>query len=439
MQTALERIQQAALKAVDPRECLRESFERRQEEFETPLGTIHLTEFRKIWLLAVGKAALPMASALEDLLGPWLTRGHAVTPHGSRGSLSKTDIWPAGHPEPDSAGVKAANAILEWLQLEINSEDLLVLALSGGGSALFPAPVTGISLADKQIVTRVLLRSGASIQEINTLRKHLSRSKGGRLLEAVNGARVLMLAVSDVVGDDFSSIASGPVSPDPSTYRDCLAIIQRYNLADSLPNSVRGHLERGNVGQVAETLESTDPRFDRVESLIVANNRLALEAAAEEAAALGYSPLILTSSLTGDTRGAATFLASLAREVVAHGSPLPAPCCLLSGGECTVVVQGTGLGGRNQDMALAFSRLIADWKTPLLFASLGTDGIDGPTEAAGAQVRPDTIRRARELGLDPADFLLNFDSFHFFEQLGDLIVTGNTQTNVMDIQILLIG
>ena len=439
MRTALERIQQAALKAVDPRQRLLELLERRQGEFETPLGTIDLNEFRRIWLLAIGKAALPMASALEELLGPWLTQGHLVAPHGSLGSLSKTHIWPAGHPEPDSAGVKAASAILEWLQREMKSEDLLVLALSGGGSALFPAPVTGISLADKQIVTRVLLRSGASIQEINTLRKHLSRSKGGRLLEAVNGARVLMLAVSDVVGDDLSSIASGPVSPDPYTFRDCLAIIQRYNLAGSLPQSVREHLERGTLGLVPETLEANDPRFERVMSLIVANNRLALEAAAEEAALLGYLPVILTSSLTGDNREAAAFLASLAREVVAHGSPVPAPCCLLSGGECTVVVRGTGQGGRNQDLALAFSRLIADWKTPLLFASLGTDGIDGPTEAAGARVGPDTLRRAREQGLDPADFLRNYDSFHFFEQLGDLIVTGSTQTNVMDIQILLIG
>ena len=439
MRTALDRILEAALEAVAPGRRLRSLLQLRQAELETPLGTIHLDRFRKVWLLALGKAAVPMAIALEGLLGPWLERGQAVAPHGSPGHLSKTRIWPARHPEPDRAGAAAANRILQWLRQQVRSDDLLVLALSGGGSALFPAPVPGVSLKDKQVATRALLRSGASIQEINALRKHLSRSKGGRLLEALNGARVLTLAVSDVVGDDLSSIASGPVAADSSTYQDCLRIITRYDLAGSLPESVRQHLEKGDKGLVPETLKKGDPHFDGVQSVIVANNRSALEAAAEEAAKLGYPPLILTSSLTGDNRAAAGFLASLAREVVAHDSPLPAPCCLLSGGECTVVVRGHGLGGRNQDMALAFSQFIDDWNVPFIFASLGTDGIDGPTEAAGAQVLPDTILRAREQGLDPADFLLNYDSFHFFEQLGDLIITGPTQTNVMDIQVLLIG
>lgn len=436
MRTSLDQILEAALGAIEPGRCLHQLLTLDQSELTTPSATFDLRDFRKVWLLAVGKASIPMAMALEEILASYLEEGQAVAPRSDQGLLFKTKVWQASHPEPDQAGLEAAAGILEWLQQELEERDLLVLALSGGGSALFPAPLPGISLEDKQKVTHELLRSGATIHEMNALRKHLSRVKGGRLLDFTRGARVLVLALSDVAGDDFSSIASGPASPDPTTRQDCLEILERYHLRSSLPPSVTNSL---NLEQGSETPKPGDPRFSRVSHCLVANNHTALAGAAEKAARLGYTPLILSSSLSGECHSTAANLAAIAREVVHYSSPVAPPCCLLSGGECTLRVRGEGKGGRNQEMALEFSRHIEDWNAPLLFASVGSDGIDGPTDAAGAVVDPKTLRRAAALGLDPRAYLARNDSYHFFQRLEDLILTGPTQTNVMDLQILLIG
>lgn len=439
LKEALQQIFRSALQAVDAEKAVAAAVQRRQEQLE--IGTHHydLGKFRKIFLVGAGKAAVPMARALETIVGDRLEAGRVVVKYGHGGSLEKTQVLEAGHPEPDEAGARAAAELLSFLQQNLSAQDLLLVVISGGGSALLPAPVAGISLPDKQAATSVLLQCGASIQEMNAIRKHLSRIKGGRLLEHTQGARVAALLLSDVVADDMASIASGPTVPDPTTFEQCLEIVRRHQIEQALPEAVMNYLRAGAGGDSRETLKPGEPRFERVQNLIVASNGAALRAAAHKARSLGFTPLILSSSMQGNTEDVARVHVAIAREILTSGQPVAPPCCVISGGETTVKVTGTGKGGRNQEFALCCAREIAAWDAPVLFASLGSDGTDGPTDAAGAFASPATARKAHSRHLSIQDHLARHDSYHFFQQLEDLIITGPTQTNVMDLRFILVG
>lgn len=427
-------IYQRALAAVDPEQAV---FSYLQEH---PVPTDH---YQRIFLVGAGKGAVPMARGVEKVLGNRLQAGLVVVKDGHGGQLERTRVLEASHPEPDERGVEATRRITSFMEEELTAEDLLIVLLSGGGSALLPLPVEDLTLAEKKQATSVLIRCGADIHEINAIRKHISQVKGGRLLEFSNGATVLALVLSDVVGDDFSSIASGPTSGDPSTYNDCLEILERYRIEDELPASVVSYLKAGAEGgpdAPPETPKPGDARFDKVTNALVATNFSALQAAADQASKAGYQPLILTSSLSGRTADAARFHVAIAREMLRSGNPLPPPCCIISGGETTLQVQGKGKGGRNMEFALWCIHEIRHWQeAPLLFASLGSDGTDGPTDAAGATASFATLSRARARNLSTADFLRRNDSYHFFEAVDDLIVTGPTRTNVMDLHFILVG
>jgi hydroxypyruvate reductase len=378
-----------------------------------------------------------MAQSVEALLGDRVDDGVVITKYRHGASLRRCRVLEAGHPEPDANGIDATAALID-LVAAAGPDDLILCLLSGGGSALTPAPVEGISLADKQETTRLLLSSGATIHEINTVRKHLSRVKGGQLCRLANGARMVSLIISDVVGDDLDIIASGITSPDPSTYEDCIQILGRYDLLGSLPGSVRRHLTAGCQGRVKETPKPGDPLFSNVENLIVGGISDALAAAETEARRQGYHTMVLTSMVQGEAREVAKVLCAIAKEIRCSGRPIPAPACLLSGGETTVTVKGDGLGGRNMELALAAGIELSGLANTLLL-SAGTDGTDGPTDAAGAFADGLTVSRAQAREISPHGHLADNDAYHFFNSMGDLFITGPTRTNVMDLQILLVG
>lgn len=439
LKSALEQIYRAALEAVDPARAVASFLRRAGSRLTVGDQVYRLDKFRRVYLVGAGKAAVPMARAVEGVLADRLTGGLIVVQYGHGGTLQKTRVIEAGHPEPDGAGLEGARELLDFLQGKLSREDLLMVVISGGGSALLPAPAPKVPFEDKKETTSILLKCGATIEEMNTIRKHLSRIKGGRLIEHAQGARMAALLLSDVMGDDLTSIASGPTVPDPTTFADALKIIQRYRLEDRLPDSVLRYLRAGARGQREETPKPGDSRFRDVQNLVVGSNIIGLRAAAARARSLGFVPLILSSSLGGDTGEVAKLHTAIAREILNTGNPISPPCCLISGGETTVRVRGTGKGGRNQEFALCCAQSIAAWKEAVLFASLGSDGTDGPTDAAGAQASPETAQRASQKGLSIPDHLDRNDSYHFFKELGELILTGPTQTNVMDFRFVLIG
>lgn len=380
-------------------------------------------------VVGAGKAAAAMARALEthwphDLSGLVVTRyGHAVR-------CDRIEVVEAGHPVPDETGVEAAARILD-LAYEATEGDLVICLLSGGGSALLALPALGLTLADKRAVTAALLRSGARIDEINTVRKHLSAIKGGRLAAAAHPARVLTLSISDVPGDDPAVIASGPTIADPSTFADARAIIAGYGIDP--PVSVAAAL----AASADETPKPGDPRLARAETIIVARPRDSLDAAAALARAEGIAPIILGDALEGEARQSAIFHAGIARQIAHHGQPVTAPAVILSGGETTVTVRGHGRGGRNAEFALALA-LALDGAAGIHAIACDTDGIDGTEDNAGALIGPDTLARARALGLDPASALDANDSHAIFQALGDLVMTGPTRTNVNDFRAILV-
>ncbi len=391
-----------------------------------------------MFLVAIGKAAPRMAAAIEKTLGARLLGGIVLTKRGHAASrLRHCSIMEAGHPVPDEAGVAAAQAI-GGLTRGLNARDLLIVAISGGASALLASPAGAITLRDKQAATDLLLRAGATIFELNAVRKHLSLLKGGRLAALAYPATVLSLVLSDVIGDPLDVIGSGPTAPDSSTFPDALAVLERYQLLRRVPAAVLRHLERGAAGQIPESPKPGDPLFKNVHNIVIGGNQVALQAAASRARQLGYRTLILSSTLQGETREVARVHAQILREVTRSGHPIPRPACILSGGETTVTVKGRGKGGRNQEFALAAAIDLAGIARVGVLSG-GTDGTDGPTDAAGAFVTGDTVARASALGLNPLRHLLANDAYPLFDTLGDLIRTGPTGTNVMDIHILLAG
>jgi glycerate 2-kinase len=428
----VDKIFKAALDAVDPYAAVKNFIDR--------IHTICREEsLKKIYVVGLGKAAYPMTRALVDAIGDRIAEGVVVTKYGHApdGPLAgNITIFEAGHPVPDENGVAGAGRAVELLR-GADRETLVVCLISGGGSALFVAPVEGLTLDDKQVMTRILLKGGADIVELNTVRKHLSKVKAGRLAEAASPARVLSLILSDVIGDPLDFIASGPTSPDTTTWADALAIVTRYDTAGEMPQKILQLLGDGSEGKIPDTPKEGNPLFDRVENIIIGSNRIATEAARKKARELGYEPVVLTTELQGEARDAARWLY---RQVLESQSCLASgrkKISLIAGGETTVTVRGKGLGGRNTEMALAFAMAI-EGTSGITFLSAGTDGTDGPTDAAGAVVDGQTIPKARALGLDPQSFLDDNDSYHFFEKTGSLFKTGPTGTNVMDLQVILI-
>jgi len=429
----------AALQAADPYQAVRSALHRTGDLLKVDEQIYPLKNFQNIYVIGAGKAAYPMALAVEDILGDHLTNGLMVTKEGHlppQPALRRVHILEAGHPLPDERGIEAARRMLHLLDTT-TADDLVFCLISGGGSALMTAPAEGVSLSDLQQLTNILLRCGASIAQINTLRKHLDQVKGGGLARRAAPARVCTLILSDVVGDPLETIASGPTVPDASTFQDAWKVLELFSLLDETPQGILSYLRRGLQGEAAETLKPGDPIFQRVQNVLAASNAQAANAAAERAKTFGFHTLRLTTFLQGEARQAGMLLAAIARQIHASAEPLSRPACLITGGETTVTVRGSGKGGRNQELVLGAVEGLAQVPQSLLI-SLATDGGDGPTDAAGAVASDTTLLRARALGLEPQDFLNRNDAYHFFEPLGDLLKTGPTRTNVNDLQFLFV-
>jgi hydroxypyruvate reductase len=434
----LQAIFKAGLAAADPVEAVLRHVAVRGGRLRIGDYSRDLKKVRNIFVVGAGKASARMAGALEEILGDRIAGGWINSKTGSAEKpLQRIHIHEAGHPVPDEAGLRGAREIVKILE-SAGEGDLVLLCLSGGGSALMPLPVEGVSLADKQAATQALLACGADIREVNTVRKHLSQLKGGQFARMAQPAEVVALILSDVVGDPLDAIASGPSAPDGTTFGDALTVLSKYGIESRVPLSVLEHLRAGAAGAKPETPKPGDPVFAKVRNLIIANNAASVEACARKARALGYRPLVLSSTIEGEAREAARVLVAVARESLTRGRPAKPPACLISGGETTVKLRGSGRGGRNQEFALA-AALAARGLEGVAILAGGTDGTDGPTDAAGAFADGATCERAAELGLSAADFLARNDSYHFFQPLGDLLVTGPTGTNVMDLYLLLVG
>jgi glycerate 2-kinase len=418
------KIFRAALKAADPYQAVMRHVRVKDGVLTAGRKRYRLDSFEKIHVIGAGKASARMAQAIERLLGRRVTRGliHGLinVKYGHTAPLRRIELNECAHPVPDESGLRGAERILE-IASQAGSKDLVMCLISGGASALLPCPLPPMTLEEKQRLTGELLRCGANIHELNTVRKHISRIKGGRLAEAAAPAAVVALILSDVIGDDLDVIGSGPTVPDRSTTADAEHVLRHYGI---------------RVPVLGETPKPGDAVFRGVQNLIVGSNALAVSAAADEARRLGYRTMVLSTFIEGETRDVARVHAAIAKEVVASGRPVRSPACVISGGETTVTVRGTGLGGRNQEFALAAALDIAGLKEVVVFSG-GTDGTDGPTDAAGAIADGGTIERARLLGLDSRAFLENNDSYRFFEKLGDLVKTGPTGTNVADVILIL--
>jgi len=428
---------EAALKAVDPIEAVLRYVKRVDDGLQVGEHRFAFKDYDRILVVGAGKAGAPMAQALEGLLGDRISDGVIVVKEGHGLPVGHVRIHEASHPVPDERGIKGAEEILALVK-DAGERDLVLCLISGGGSALLVAPAEGVTLKDKQEVTRLLLACGADIHEINTIRKHLSRAKGGGLARFAYPAAVVSLILSDVIGDDLNVIASGPAVPDTSTFADTRQVLEKYGIWDRVPAAVQSRIDQGLKGDIEDTPKAGDAVFERCYSELVGTNLQALKAAGLKSEDLGYRTLILSSTVEGEAREVAKVLTAIAKEVRDSGNPLSAPACILCGGETTVTIQGDGKGGRNQEFVLA-SALVIDGGENVVVLAGGTDGNDGPTDAAGAMADGSTLVRARAKGLDPLDFLRRNDSYHFFQTLEDLVMTGPTRTNVMDVYMLLVA
>ena len=427
---------EASLAAADPILLVRRSLQLDGAILQAGKRLYDLARYSNLYVVGAGKAAAKMARAVEALLGERIAGGIVIVKHGHSIPLKKLKIVEAGHPIPDPAGIKATEAIIRLLR-RTQKNDLILCLVSGGASALLSCPVVGLSLQDKQRTTQALLNCGARIQEVNAIRKHISGIKGGRLAELAYPSTVLSLILSDVIDDSMDNIGSGPTAPDSSTFADCLSIIDRYGVGDMIPLAVTTFLKKGAAGEIADTPKADNPIFQQVQNLLIGNNQLALVAAKEKAQALGYNTLILSSSVEGEARSLAIDHVVSARDVLSSSSPIRPPACIISGGETTVTIRGAGLGGRNQEFALA-AALEIDGLNGIVVLSGGTDGTDGPTDAAGGIVDGTTVQRARDQGLNARSYLERNDSYPLLKAVGDLLITGPTLTNVMDLRLILI-
>jgi glycerate 2-kinase len=402
---------------------------------------IDLGRFDRVLAFGAGKASARMALGLESVLGDRLEGGLVVVKDGYTEKLRRIEAIEAAHPLPDRRSKAAAEALLA-LARSGDERTLFIGLVSGGGSSLLCLPAPGLELEDKMAATRLLVSCGADIGEVNCVRKHLSAIKGGRLASAFGRASAVTLMLSDVMGDDPGVIASGPTAPDATSFADAVAVVERRGLGGSMPPAVMRLLESGSRGEAEETPKPGDPVFDRVANIVIGSNRQALGAATEEARRLGYDCLVLGSRFEGEAKELGRFFLSLARGAREDGLPVAPPACIVAGGETTVTIRGTGKGGRNQEMALAFlaaaersQRALAD----SCFLSAGTDGTDGPTDAAGAFACPEILASAEAAGLSASAYLADNDSYDYFSKAGGLLITGPTNTNVCDIQVLIVG
>ena len=437
MRQQAEEIFRAALKAVDPIEAVLRYVKRVDGALQVAGRRFEFKDYDRILVVGAGKAGAPMARALEDLLSDRISDGVIVVKEGHGLPLKHVRTHEAGHPVPDQRGIRGAEDILSLVR-EAGERDLILCVISGGGSALLVAPAEGVTLADKQEVTRLLLACGADIHEINTVRKHLSRVKGGELARFAHPATVVTLILSDVIGDDLNVIGSGPTVPDPSTFADAQGVFKKYDIWQDVPISVKDRFLKGLRGDIQDTPKLDDNVFQRCYSELVGTNLQALIAASKEAERQGYQPLILSSTVEGEAREVVKVLTAIAKEVRSSGNPFPPPACILCGGETTVTLQGDGKGGRNQEFALA-AALIIEGMENVVVLSGGTDGTDGPTDAAGGIADGTTVTRAKAKGLDPLDYLRRNDAYHILQALEDLVITGPTRTNVMDVYMVLVG
>lgn len=424
-------IMQAALDAVDPYRAVRAHMSIDAGVLRVGENAYPLDRFRRVLVIGAGKAGAPMARATEDVLGDALAGGLVIVKRGHAAPTTRIEIVEAGHPIPTQAGIDAGERMLAMLDTT-GADDLVIALLSGGGSALLEAPADGITLAELQAMTDTLLACGATINEINCLRKHVSRIKGGQLARAAFPATLITLVLSDVVGSPLDVIASGPTVPDRSTWQDAWGVVERYALQQRLPAAVLERLRAGLQGVTPDTPKAADPLFAGARTLIVGDNRTAAQAACLCAEELGYQTLLLTTFMEGEAKEAAKFAVALAKEV-GLASPLHAPACIVLGGETTVTLgDAPGMGGRNQELALA-AALALEGFPAISVASLATDGSDGPTDSAGALVDGETVARGRSLGMDATVALRGHDAYRYLRAAGDLLLTGPTQTNVNDL------
>ena len=427
----------AALKAADPMEAVLRHLRVDGNRLIAGRQRYRLDDYRRVWVIGAGKASAAMARAVEKVLGKRISGGLINVKYGHLAKLRRVELNEAGHPVPDQSGVAGAERIA-GIAANATSDDLIVCVISGGGSALLPLPAPPITLEEKQATTKLLLACGANIHEINAVRKHISAVKGGQLARLASPATVLSLLLSDVIGDNLDVIGSGPTAPDDSTFASAKSILDKYEIFDKVPLSIRGRLEKGLAGEIPETPKPSDPVFARTQNLVVGSNILAVAAAQQCARRLGYRTLVLSTYVEGETRDVARVHAAIAKEIRASGRPIKPPACVISGGETTVTLRGNGLGGRNQEFVLAAAMDLAGMDGVAVLSG-GTDGTDGPTDAAGAIADGRSTSRAETLGLKAQNFLANNDSYRFFEPLHDLLLTGPTNTNVMDVRLLLVA
>ncbi len=427
----------AGLKAVDPVNAVKKKLKREGNILTLEGRTYSLKDYKNIYVIGMGKAAASMASAIEDILGGRITTGVVNVKYGHSVPLKIIKVNEAGHPIPDEKGLRGTQEIVELLN-KSGSEDLVICLISGGGSALLPLPAADITLQDKQELTSALLNCGATIHEINALRKQISGVKGGRLAKLAYPSTVISLILSDVIGDNLDVIASGPTVPDTHSFHDCLDIVNKYGLKQEAHGAVIDYIEKGCAGGHEETPKPDDPAFERTQNVIIGSNIGAVRAANKKALELGYNSLILSTFIHGETEEVAKVHTAIAEEIISSGNPAEKPACIISGGETTVTIEGTGQGGRNQEFVLAAAIHIEGLKNVVILSG-GTDGTDGPTDAAGAIADGDTVSRAHDLGLDPYAYLCDNDSYNFFKPLGDLLITGPTHTNVMDVRVMLVS
>jgi glycerate 2-kinase len=455
------RIVRSALQAVDARQAVRAHVSLYGNTLRIGPRTYSLNDIDRIFIVGAGKAGAPMSAALEEILATRLTRGVVNVKYGHTSPLaewrvrfgghddilssephpglpveSRVAIIEAGHPVPDEAGLVGAERIATLVQ-GLTARDLVIIVISGGGSALLPLPAHGVTLDDYRALTDALLRCGADIREINAVRKHCSRLQGGGLARLAMPAQVAALILSDVVGSPLDVIASGPTAPDRTTFADALAVLDRYGIVNRVPWTVLDHLRRGADGKILDTPKPRDPLFDGVANVIIGDNERAGRAAVLEAEHLEYHSMLLSTFVQGEAREIGKAVAGLAQGIAWGQSDLKLPACLVLGGETTVTVRGQGSGGRNQELALAAAIALDGYPLPdaveVAIVSLATDGTDGPTGAAGGIATGDTVRRGRALGLDARAALAENDSYHYLGALGDLIITGPTGTNVNDL------
>ena len=430
----------AGVEAVNPYRLVLEAVRLDDRSLKIENISYDLNHFKNIIVIGGGKATAPMAQAIESILGRFITDGRIIVKYGHAAKLKRIKVMEASHPVPDEAGVKGTEEIIRMMK-QADEKTLVICLISGGASALLVSPAPRITLGDKKIVTELFLKAGASIEELNTVRKHLSKVKGGRLAQIAYPATVVTLMLSDVIGDRLDVIASGPTVPDPTTFQNAMAAIEKYSLKDRLPAKVLKLLMQGVKRKIKDTPKGAESFFKKTKAVVIGSLKHAVASAREKAISLGFSAEVVTDELRGEARDAARYLAARAVEVQNSLSKGAKPCCLISGGETTVTVKGNGLGGRNQELSLAFAMEIEGIKG-IAMLSAGTDGIDGPTDAAGAIVDGNTTALAREFDIIPEIYLENNNSYNFFKRLDSVskrsyhLITGPTGTNVMDMQII---